>query len=352
MRRGSDIVVGETEQAGSGKVPGGHRAIGMEIPLAADTKAQRRRLFILAAVMITVIVAAAGVSLSLLYRAEIDRQSGLLRELALGEVKLIETLIATEHKAQGAHAPNAMPSASLGKLIDDLAHRLPKAKFGKSGEFILAVRQGDQVILARRGKPFVPGPTLAVPVHSELAAPARFGLMGRSGIVTVLDYAGVKVLAAHEPVPGHGLAVVAKINLSEVRRPYYLAGVISSGGLIVFLILIIGGWHRISQSMMQRDRATARLRQSEARLSRAQRIAKLGGWQYDFAKQELSVTEETYRLFGVQPGEIENTFGASISASELRLCTALRRLPVRQRRKLYELVMIFAEMPKPLVTSQ
>ncbi|MDP7547786.1 MAG: helix-turn-helix domain-containing protein [Alphaproteobacteria bacterium] len=42
----------------------------------------------------------------------------------------------------------------------------------------------------------------------------------------------------------------------------------------------------------------------------------------------------------------------TVSASELRLCTALRRLPVRQRRKLYELVMIFAEMPKPLVTSQ
>lgn len=35
----------------------------------------------------------------------------------------------------------------------------------------------------------------------------------------------------------------------------------------------------------------------------------------------------------------------AISAAELRLCNALRKLPGRQQRKLYELVMTFAEAP-------
>jgi hypothetical protein len=57
-------------------------------------------------------------------------------------------------------------------------------------------------------------------MQSDLAVPARRGLRGHSGIVRVLDYAGVKVLAAHEPVPGYDLAVVAKIDLSECRARF------------------------------------------------------------------------------------------------------------------------------------
>ncbi|MDA1100243.1 MAG: PAS domain S-box protein [Proteobacteria bacterium] len=194
----------------------------------------------------------------------IHRQSGLLQQLAASEARLIETWLTAKH---GPHGLDAVPSATLAKLAEDLTHRLPKVTFGRSSEFILASRRGDRIILSRRGDPFMPGPTRAAPLHSGLAAPARLGLMGKSGIVTTLDYAGIKVLAAHEPVPGYEFAVVAKTDLSEVRRPFFLAGVLSSGGLIVFLILVTAGWHRISKAMMQRDPATAQLRQSEAHLS-------------------------------------------------------------------------------------
>jgi len=314
LRRGSDIGVDDIGQTGSGITPDGHGAIGMERPLIKYTNAQSIRLLILAAVMVTVIISAAGVSLSLLYHSEFDRQSGLLRELALGEAQLVKTLITTEHKRHGTHAPEAIPADTLGKLTEKLAHGLPKAKFSKSGEFILAFRRDNQIILTRRGDPFVPGPTRAVPMNSDLAASIRLGLMGKSGIATVLDNAGVKVLAAHAPVPGFGLVVVAKIDLSEVQRPFLLASVISSGGLILFLTLVIGGWYRINQSMMQRDQATVLLTQSEARLSRAQRIAKLGGWQYDFLKREFGATEETYRLWGIPNSGIKDILEASISS--------------------------------------
>ncbi len=42
----------------------------------------------------------------------------------------------------------------------------------------------------------------------------------------------------------------------------------------------------------------------------------------------------------------------TISSTELRLCTALRDLPVRQRQILYQLVMTFAETPPPPAPNQ
>mgnify|MGYP003964216831 FL=1 len=261
-----------------------------------STKAQRRRLMSLAAIMVAVVSTAGGVALSMLYRVDLDRQSELLRELALGEARLIETVIANQ---SGPNGPADIADATLANLTADLARRLPKAAFGESGEFILARRQGDQIILSRRGDPFVPGPTLSIPMQSDLAAPARFGLMGKSGMVTVLDYAGVKVLAAHEPVPGHKLAVVAKIDLAEVQSPFVWAAIVVFGGLTVFLILVIGGWHHISLNIRRREQALAKLRESEARLSRTERIANLGGWQYDLQTSEYTTTDQAFRVFGL-----------------------------------------------------
>lgn len=274
---------------------------------AGDNTTQTTRLFGLATMMVAVIATAAGISLTLLYNSEMDRQSELLRELALGEARLIKTVISSQ--TDGVDG-KILSNTALAEITAKIARELPKAQFGESGEFILARRQGDQIILTRRGAPFSPGPTLAIPMQSDLAAPARFGLLGKSGIVTVLDYAGTTVLAAHEPVPEYKLAVVAKINLQEVRGPFFLAAIWLSGGLVVFLVLVIGGWHRISLSIAQRERTAARLRQSEERLVRAQQIAKLGGWQYDFEAKEFSVTDEVSEILGLSNGDVDKVFKA------------------------------------------
>ncbi len=45
------------------------------------------------------------------------------------------------------------------------------------------------------------------------------------------------------------------------------------------------------------------LRESEIHLARAQEIAHLGSWAWDIATDHLHWSDETYRLFGLQPGE-------------------------------------------------
>lgn len=299
-------MVGENEIVTEGAGPAGSRQLeDWKISRPENPFWRSKRQLALAAVMVAVVLSAAASSLIVLYRAELDSHSKLLLELAVSEARLIEAVIAAR---TGDIGPNAMPAASLADLADRLDRDLPMAGFGESGEFILARREGDQIILSRRGDPFLPGSKLAAARQANLAVPARRGLSGRSGTVTVLDDAGVQILAAHEPVPGHELAVIAKIDLAEVQGPFLLAAILTSAGVAVFLILVVGCWRYINLSMRHREHAADALRRSQNRLARAQRIARLGGWQYNFRTQEFNATDETYRLFGVSRRDIKNTF--------------------------------------------
>lgn len=52
------------------------------------------------------------------------------------------------------------------------------------------------------------------------------------------------------------------------------------------------------------DVQTAKLKLSEARLVEAQRVARVGSWKWDTAKDEITGSEEFYRLFDVAPEEL------------------------------------------------
>lgn len=61
-------------------------------------------------------------------------------------------------------------------------------------------------------------------------------------------------------------------------------------------------------SIIKRVQAEESLRRSEANLANAQRIAHLGIWVWNIAKNEVWWSEETYRIFGVEPKEFVATF--------------------------------------------
>jgi PAS domain S-box-containing protein len=54
---------------------------------------------------------------------------------------------------------------------------------------------------------------------------------------------------------------------------------------------------------IERKRAEEALRQSEGQLAEAQRLAHIGSWNWDLSKQELTWSDEHYRIFGIQRGE-------------------------------------------------
>lgn len=59
-----------------------------------------------------------------------------------------------------------------------------------------------------------------------------------------------------------------------------------------------------SRDITERKRAEEALRESSELLDATQRLAKVGGWEWDVVRQKMSWTEETYRIHGLVPDEL------------------------------------------------
>jgi len=73
-----------------------------------------------------------------------------------------------------------------------------------------------------------------------------------SGTVVGLDYRGVIVLAAYEPVGLLGQGIVAKIDLSEIRAPFMRAGTVAAFFGLLVITVGAGLFLRVSQPMIRR----------------------------------------------------------------------------------------------------
>ncbi|MFQ5571645.1 MAG: PAS domain S-box protein, partial [Rhodothermales bacterium] len=64
----------------------------------------------------------------------------------------------------------------------------------------------------------------------------------------------------------------------------------------------------VIEDITERKQAVEALRESEARLAHAQRMAHLGSWEWDIQRDIQHWSDETYRVFGLDPGETEASF--------------------------------------------
>ena len=96
----------------------------------------------------------------------------------------------------------------------------------------------------------------------------RLALSGQSGTIVGLDYRGVKVLAAYEPVALLELGIVAKIDIDEVRAPFVRAIAISGAaglilvcvGAVVFVLVTNPLVRRLAETVKDLEGAQAEVK--------------------------------------------------------------------------------------------
>jgi len=184
-----------------------------------------------AAVLSTALVLLAMLTACLLYRTTLRLETERLRELVHSHAALIEEFTRIAEK----NYPDYTGSALEAALTSVFNAHVRKECFRRTGEFLVARLEGEQII-------FWPGRRQSadslkpVPMRSQLAEPMRQALSGRSGAVVGLDYRGQTVLAAYQPLPELNLGLVAKIDLAEVRRPFFKVAA-AAGGAALLLVL-------------------------------------------------------------------------------------------------------------------
>lgn len=188
----------------------------------------------------TLVVSA--LSILSLYLTSLDQHRQHLSEIAKNQVRLIQAVAEFEQPDSG----------DIGSALDRLAFAQGDSEgFGETGEFVLAQRRDDQIdFVLSRSREGAPS-SRSIPFHGEWAEPMRRALAGDSGITRGLDYRGVEVLAAHEPIPQLGLGLVAKIDRSEIRAPFVRAGIITIAAAILVIFVASRVFIRISRPIQQ-----------------------------------------------------------------------------------------------------
>ncbi len=198
----------------------------------------------LSAVMAVSVVTVLVVAIWLLYEVSLEQQRQRLVEITQSRARLIEAI---SHHESG----DQLLTGHDETLEQITAAHSQFAGFGKTGEFTMAKRTGDNIqflLRHRHTNMEMPPP---VPIDGKIAEPMRRALRGESGTLVGLDYRGVRVLAAHEPIKHDNWGIVAKIDMAELRAPFIKAAIFTTFAAAIIIVLGSLGIRRLLAPLMQ-----------------------------------------------------------------------------------------------------
>ena len=237
----------------------------------AMTNVQKQSLYI-SILLVLVGLIVTGVTVYLLYNTAIQEERLRMRETAQSQASLIAAVTRYDRNAAINAGKEYSPDVTIGQVRD--AHRNFQG-FGETGEFVLAKQEKDQIVFLvshRHSDLAQPRP---VPITGSYAEPMRLALQGKSGTIIGMDYRGVTVLAAYEPVAELNLGIVVKIDLNEVQAPFIKVGLLVTGITFILVLFGVTFFYRFTSMML------GRVEESEGRLQVAISGTKDGLWLWD-----------------------------------------------------------------------
>lgn len=204
-----------------------------------------RQLFLTMAIA-TLVVSA--LSILSLYLTALDQHRLHLTEMVNSHASLIDTMAQFDRLESDPGNPTAAQFSTLEKIA--FAQREFEG-FGETGEFVLAQRRAENIefVLSRRLSSDATPRT--IPFVGDWAEPMRHALAGENGVLTGLDYRGVRVLAAYRPLALLDLGLVAKIDMGEIRAPFFRAVLITIAAALLVIFVASRIVLRLSRPIQQ-----------------------------------------------------------------------------------------------------
>jgi len=266
--------------------------------MISSRQIQLRSVVILTAVILSVVAAGSIV----LYRTTLESRKEQLVELARSQARMMEAVAKFDAFFFSDGTEGASRAATLSQIRE--SHR-KYTGFGETGEIVLAELtefQEDGIVFllpTRRNDFRIPEP---VPLHSDLAVPMRLALSGKSGVVEALDLSGYTVLAAYEYLPFLEMGLVAKIDKSEIIKPFVRAWIIS--GLIAALVIVVAALLNAKTvgPLIQR------VYDSEERLNLAMATSGVGLWDLNVHTGKTYFSPQYMAMLGYGPEELPHSY--------------------------------------------
>jgi len=221
----------DTRQRG----PAGNASEGPPGTDGLQRAARRRVLVVMLALAVTATIATI-VSLAGSYRTATQQQALRLSEIAQTSAELIEAE-AENDSLLSANLPTVALRTGLHRDVEQF-HGF--ATIGKTGELMVGRTEGDSIVFLLRYHSSVEAPPGAAQPDAHEAVPMWRGLTGATGTMIGPDYAGTLVLAAYRPLPALHAAIVAKIDVAEIRAPFIRTGLLAASVTLLFVLL--GTW--------------------------------------------------------------------------------------------------------------
>ena len=196
---------------------------------------EKKQRFLLFLILVGVGVAVGFISIHGLYKVALKEEKYHLSMMVKSWARLIES-IAEFDKKYSQNYSEGTTEATLSQIRK--AHG-EISFFENSGEFTLAQLKDGKIIFLLQNGLLKKGDKREILYDSKLAEPTRLALKGQSGTMIGLDYRGMIVMAAYEPVSILNMGLVAKVDLKEIKEPFVKAGWMA-GSAGIFIILIGG----------------------------------------------------------------------------------------------------------------
>ena len=199
-------------------------------------KKMRLILIVSLASMSLIFLSTLGLTYNILYDSFTSTEEKQLQGMVSNEAQLLKALIES-NVSEYQNLKNLEPEVLVERLKPMLQELYV---FGDSGEFVVGVQVDDNIRFLTRFRFPISSNENQVPLRSTLAEPMRLALADQMGTIKDLDYRGVPVLAAYQPVGILNLGMVAKIDIEELDKPFWDAALKSS--FLALVLIGLGYW--------------------------------------------------------------------------------------------------------------